>query len=90
MSRTSIAPTVESSIYSVVQSLPEMWSIATKRLAAIEVVCDLRSNPAIKLTYAQLYEQMQCATGLQVLGIESTAKDFLKTTQPTRAAISLI
>lgn len=84
MSRTSKAPTLESSVYSEVQSLPEMWSIAARRFASVMAVRDPRSQPEIKFTYAQLYEQMQCfASGLQALGIGSTSEDSI----PPRVAL---
>ena len=74
MGRTSKPPTLESSVYSAVQSLPEMWLIAARQFASVMAVCDPRSKPEIKLTYAQLYEQMQhFASGLQALGIQVTS-----------------
>lgn len=84
MSLTSKAPTLKSSVYSAVQSLPEMWSIAARRFASVMAVCDPRSKPEIKLTYAQLYEQMQhFASGLQALGIQVTSEDSI----PPRVAL---
>jgi long-chain acyl-CoA synthetase len=84
MSRTSKAPTLESSVYSAVQSLPEMWSIAARQFALVMAVHDPRSKPEIKLTYAQLYEQMQFfASGLQALGIGATSEDSI----PPRVAL---
>lgn len=84
MSRTNQAPTLESSAYSAVQSLPEMWSIAARRFASVMAVRDPRSKPEVKLTYAQLYEQMQCfASGLQTLGIQATSEDSI----PPRVAL---
>lgn len=69
-----VTPTPGNPIYAAVQSLPEMWSIAAQRFAAIPAVHDPHSTPEVKLTYAQLYEQMQqFAAGLQALGIQASA-----------------
>ncbi|MBW4541325.1 MAG: AMP-binding protein [Myxacorys chilensis ATA2-1-KO14] len=74
MSRAPYAPanvpTLEQSPYFQVRSLPEMWAIAAQRFATVTAVHDPHSKPEVKLTYAQLYEQMQqFAAGLQALGI---------------------
>jgi long-chain acyl-CoA synthetase len=58
-------------LYSTVQSLPEVWSIAAKQFADVLAVHDPHSSPEVKLTYAQLYDQMQAfAAGIQALGIQ--------------------
>ncbi len=57
-------------LYSNVQSLPEVWSIAAKQFANVLAVHDPHSSPEVKLTYAQLYDQMQAfAAGIQALGV---------------------
>lgn len=57
-------------LYSNVQSLPEVWSIAAKQFANGLAVHDPHSSPEVKLTYAQLYDQMQAfAAGIQALGV---------------------
>ncbi len=56
--------------YEAVQSLPEMWAIAAQRFKDVIVLKDPHRKPAVELTYAQLYQQMQqFAAGLQALGI---------------------
>lgn len=57
-------------LYSNVQSLPEVWSIAANQFANVLAVHDPHSSPEVKLTYAQLYDQMQAfAAGIQALGV---------------------
>ncbi|MBD3885250.1 AMP-binding protein [Phormidium tenue FACHB-886] len=58
--------------YSKVQSLPELWTIATQAFANIPAVHDPHSNPVLKFTYAELEQQFQeFAAGLQALGIQA-------------------
>lgn len=84
MNRTNKVPNLESSVYAAVQSLPEMWAIASKRFASVIAVHDPRSNPEIKFTYAQLHEQMQCFAGvLQLLGVQPASEDSI----PLRVAL---
>ncbi|MCU0547840.1 MAG: AMP-binding protein [Leptolyngbya sp. Prado105] len=55
-------------LYSTVRSLPEVWSIAAKQFANVLAVHDPHSSPEVKLTYAELYDQMQTfAAGIQAL-----------------------
>jgi long-chain acyl-CoA synthetase len=64
------------SAYSHVQSLPEVWAIAAQRFARITAVHDPHSQPEIRFTYAELYQQMQqFAAGLQALGIQADPAD---------------
>jgi long-chain acyl-CoA synthetase len=66
----------DSSDYAQTQSLPEVWSIAVKRFAATPATIDPHASPAVTLTYAQLYQQMQqFAAGLQALGLTPEAGD---------------
>jgi long-chain acyl-CoA synthetase len=68
--------TAKSMGYESVQSLPEVWAIAARKFATITAVHDPHQEPAVKLTYAQLYQQMQqFAAGLQALGITPQAAD---------------
>lgn len=84
MRRVSEAPTLKSSVYDAVQSLPEMWSIAARRFASITAVHDPHGKPEIKLIYAQLYEQMQhFASGVQASRIQVTPEDSI----PPRVAL---
>lgn len=63
-------------LYQSVQSLPEMWSIAAKQFADVLAVHDPHGKPEIRLTYAQLYDQMQAfAAGMQALGFQIEAAD---------------
>lgn len=56
--------------YSSLQSLPEIWSIVKQRFSNLVALHDPHSTPEIKLTYADLFQQIQqFATGLQGLGI---------------------
>lgn len=81
--RSASTPTLDS-VYSEVQSLPEMWSIAAQRFASVTAVHDPHGKLEIKLTYAQLYEQIQWfASGLQALGIQAISADSL----PPRVAL---
>jgi long-chain acyl-CoA synthetase len=74
---------VGSQHYRQVQSLPEIWAIAAQRFASITAVHDPHSEPTIKLTYAQLYQQIrQFAAGLQSLGVVPTNEPV-----PTRVAL---
>jgi long-chain acyl-CoA synthetase len=74
---------VGSQHYRQVQSLPEIWAIAAQRFASITAVHDPHSEPTIKLTYAQLYQQIrQFAAGLQSLGVLPTNEPV-----PTRVAL---
>jgi long-chain acyl-CoA synthetase len=62
--------------YTQVQSLPEVWSIASQRFAGITAVIDPHSKPEARLTYAQLHQGMQqFAAGLQTLGLIPAAAD---------------
>jgi long-chain acyl-CoA synthetase len=58
--------------HSSAQSLSDIWATALqqRRIADIIAVHDPHSKPVIKLTYAELFQQMQqFAAGLQALGI---------------------
>lgn len=76
MSRsTAYSPSDASAAYQTAQSLPEVWAIAAQRFAEITAVHDPHSSPEIKLTYGELYQQMQqFAAGLQALGIQASAE----------------
>ncbi len=57
--------------YNAVPSIPAMWAIAAQRFSTIVAVQDSHSVPPVKLTYAELYQQMQqFAAGLQALGVK--------------------
>lgn len=55
--------------YNSVQSLPEIWPEIVRRFHQIIAVHDPHSQPEIKWTYGELYQQIQdFASGLQSLG----------------------
>ncbi|MEG4577135.1 long-chain fatty acid--CoA ligase [Microcoleus sp. N3A4] len=57
--------------YSSIQSVPEIWAIVKQRFPQTVALHDPHSQPEIKLTYTDLYQQIQqFAAGLQALGIE--------------------
>ncbi|MEM8777972.1 MAG: long-chain fatty acid--CoA ligase [Cyanobacteria bacterium P01_G01_bin.49] len=61
--------------YATINSLPEIWAIAAKKFANILALHDPHSTPEVKLTFAQLYQQLEkFAAGLQALGVTSDDK----------------
>jgi long-chain acyl-CoA synthetase len=57
--------------YESLQAIPEIWSIAAHRFGSITALSDPHSKPAVNLTYAELYQQIQqFAAGLQALEIQ--------------------
>ncbi|MBE9010165.1 AMP-binding protein [Pseudanabaenaceae cyanobacterium LEGE 13415] len=84
MSRAYPSVPFEQAPYRQVQSLPELWSMIATQYATVLAVHDPHSTPEIKLTYAQLYEQMQWfAAGIQALELRTEAGD----TVPPRIAL---
>ncbi|BAU09897.1 Long-chain-fatty-acid--CoA ligase [Leptolyngbya sp. NIES-3755] len=76
MSRAYPSVPFEQAPYRAIQSLPELWSVISKQYATVLAVHDPHSTPEVKLTYAQLYEQMQWfAAGIQALEIRTDAAD---------------
>jgi len=68
--RSDLPAPSDSYDYRSVQSLPEIWAIAAQRFADVTAVKDPHRQPAVELTYAQLYQRIQqFAAGLQVLGV---------------------
>lgn len=58
--------------YSQVNSLTEVWSIASDRFGNLTALDDPHSKPAVKLSYRDLWQQIQqFATALQSLGLDS-------------------
>lgn len=56
--------------YSSIQSLPEIWPLATQRFPEVVALYDPHAKPEIKLTYTNLYQQIQqFAAGLQSFGV---------------------
>ncbi|HTL90312.1 MAG TPA: AMP-binding protein, partial [Leptolyngbya sp.] len=84
MSRTYPSVPFDRAPYRAVQSLPELWSLIAKQYADITAVHDPHGTPEVRLTYAQLYEQMQAfAAGVQGLEVQTEAGDSL----PPRIAL---
>jgi long-chain acyl-CoA synthetase len=57
--------------YTNVELLPEIWPLAAKQFGNIVALHNPHAKPEVKITYAQLAEQIQLfATGLQKLGVK--------------------
>ncbi|MGB3265924.1 MAG: long-chain fatty acid--CoA ligase [Microcoleus sp.] len=66
--RANLSRTID---YSSIESVPEIWAIVKQRFPQTVALHDPHSQPEIKLTYTDLYHQIQqFAAGLQALGIE--------------------
>jgi long-chain acyl-CoA synthetase len=75
LTRDQVSQTTQAHIktYSQIQALPEIWPIIAKRpdVANLVALHDPHSKPEIKLTFAQLYQNIcQFAAGLQALGVQ--------------------
>lgn len=58
--------------YTAIQSVSEIWAIAAQKFGQVMALHDPHSQPAVKLTYAELHHQIrQFAAGLQSLGIKA-------------------
>ncbi len=56
--------------YANLTALPDVWALAAKKFPDILALYDPHSKPEVKLTFAQLYQQLeQFAAGLQALGV---------------------
>ncbi|MEG4057890.1 MULTISPECIES: long-chain fatty acid--CoA ligase [unclassified Microcoleus] len=70
--------------YSSIQSVPEIWAIVKQKFGQTVALHDPHSQPEIKLTYTDLYQQIQqFAAGLQALGIEPNPEEAV----PPRVAL---
>jgi len=57
--------------YSSIRSIPEIWDLVKQRFPQTVALHDPYSQPEIKLTYTDLYQEIQqFVAGLQALGIE--------------------
>jgi len=57
--------------YSSIRSIPEIWDLVKQLFPQTVALHDPQSHPEIKLTYTDLYQQIQqFLAGLQALGIE--------------------
>jgi long-chain acyl-CoA synthetase len=62
--------------YTAIRSIPEIWPIVKQRFPDTLALHDPHSQPEIKLTYTDLYQQIQqFAAGLQALGIEPNPEE---------------
>ncbi|MEG4939455.1 long-chain fatty acid--CoA ligase [Microcoleus sp. F4-D5] len=62
--------------YSSIRSIPEIWAIVKQKFGQTVALHDPHSQPEIKLTYTDLYQQIQqFAAGLQALGIEPNPEE---------------
>lgn len=70
--------------YTSIQSVPEIWAIVQQKFGQTIALHDPHSKPEIKLTYTDLYQQIQqFAAGLQALGIEPNPEESV----PPRVAL---
>lgn len=62
--------------YSGIHSLPEIWPLAAQHFRDITALYNPHSKPEVKITYSQLWDQIQrFAIGLQVLGVNKNDDD---------------
>jgi long-chain acyl-CoA synthetase len=79
--RANLSRTID---YSSIRSIPEIWAIAKQRFPQTVALHDPHSQPEIKLTYTDLYQQIQqFASGLQALGINANPTEAI----PPRVAL---
>jgi long-chain acyl-CoA synthetase len=70
--------------YSSIRSIPEIWDLVKQRFLQTVALHDPHSQPEIKLTYTDLYQQIQqFLAGLQALGIEANPGEAV----PNRVAL---
>ncbi|MBE9116422.1 long-chain fatty acid--CoA ligase [Lusitaniella coriacea LEGE 07157] len=61
--------------YTSVQSLPELWAIASKTFGSTLALHDPHSTPEVLISYRQLYQSIhQFAAGLQSIGVKANEK----------------
>ncbi|MFP4008547.1 MAG: long-chain fatty acid--CoA ligase [Spirulinaceae cyanobacterium] len=61
--------------YSEVKCLPEIWQLAAKRFSPVLALHDPHSDPEVKLTFKELYQEIQqFAAGLQAMGVKVDSK----------------
>ena len=69
--------------YSSIRSIPEIWDLVKQRLPQTVPLHDPHSQPEIKLTYTDLYQQIQqFAAGIQALGIEANPREAVPNRVP--------
>src|SRR6476620_5758001 len=71
--------------YTSIQSIPEFWAIVKQQFGQTVALHDPHSQPEIKLTYTDLYQQIQqFVAGIPALGIEANPGEAV----PNRVALS--
>ncbi|WP_293347553.1 MULTISPECIES: long-chain fatty acid--CoA ligase [unclassified Microcoleus] len=84
MSEIELANLSRTIDYSGIRSIPEIWAIVKQRFPQTVALHDPHTTPEIKLTYTDLYQQIQqFASGLQALGINPNPTDTI----PPRVAL---
>ncbi len=84
MAGASLAPQEQANLarsqdYLQCNSLPDVWTIAARKFVNTTACCDPHREPEVRLTYGQLYQQMQrFAAGLQFLGILPSNETYPK------------
>lgn len=79
--RANLSRTID---YTGIRSIPEIWAIVKQHFPQTVALHDPHSQPEIKLTYTDLYQQIQqFAAGLQALGIEPNPEEAV----PPRVAL---
>ncbi|MEG3879093.1 long-chain fatty acid--CoA ligase [Microcoleus sp. herbarium7] len=79
--RANLSRTID---YTAIRSIPEIWAIVQQKFGQTVALHDPHTQPEIKLTYTDLYQQIQqFAAGLQALGIEPNPEESV----PPRVAL---
>ena len=61
--------------YSLINTLPEIWTITAEKFNNIIALEDFHSKPKVSITYGELYQNIKdFAAGLQSLGIKSSSQ----------------
>jgi len=79
--RANLSRTID---YTAIRSIPEIWAIVKQKFPQTVALHDPHSQPEIKFTYTDLYQQIQqFASGLQALGINANPAERI----PPRVAL---
>ncbi|MBD2579958.1 long-chain fatty acid--CoA ligase [Oscillatoria sp. FACHB-1406] len=66
---------IDAADYSQIRALPQIWQIASQTFGSITALHDPHSKPEVRISYKQLYHQIQqFASGLQLLGMRENDK----------------
>jgi len=70
--------------YSSIRSIPEIWDLVKQRFPQTVALHDPHSQPEIKLTYTDLYQQIQqFVAGLQALASKPIQEKPSRTASPS-------